>query len=64
MKVLINIDPEIEDEIIVKSLKWARQDLSETKRLMFSNNRKTDRRLIKEHIKALDLIIGYYSVET
>lgn len=58
----IDIPPDIEDEIVVKSLKWARETLLSQGTRVFDGNRKKDLKAIKEHVKALDLIIKYYSV--
>jgi hypothetical protein len=62
--IMIEVNDEQLTDLVVadlqQSLQGLRQDLEEGRGGMWSHDPKEDRKIIKKHIKALTLIIGYY----
>ncbi len=56
-------DEQLSDLVVAdlkQSLKGLRQDLEEARGGIWSYDLKEDRKMIKKHIKALELVIDYY----
>ena len=64
IKYTVDLEWEQVEAIVVKELKWTRdqfkKDLAYRRLPVFDHDKDTDDKLIKKHIKALDMIIEYY----